>query len=160
MDSYLAEYHFYRSKIASLTSIIRKLSKTEAYKRSFDNLTSCKGIGLITAMTILLELVDVCRFPGEKQFGSYLGLTPSQHSSGSHIRMGHITREGISHLRRVLIEASWTVIRHDSFLRDKYERIRTKHKNGKKAIVAVARSLAVRLRKCLIEDMPYQAGSC
>ncbi len=160
LDSYLAEYYFYRSKIASLTSIIRRLSKTEAYKRSFDNLTSCKGIGLITAMTILLELVDVCRFPGEKQFGSYLGLTPSQHSSGAHIRMGHITREGNSHLRRVLIEASWTVIRHDPFLRDKYERIRAKHKNGKKAIVAVARSLAVRLRKCLIEDMAYKVGSC
>jgi transposase len=111
-------------------------------------------------MTYLLELHDVTRFSSSKKLSSYLGLTPSQHSSGEHVRLGHITREGNSHVRRALVESAWTVIRHDPVLRDKYNRIRAKGSNGKKAIVAVARSLAIRLRRCLLDEIPYVTGVC
>ena len=49
-----------------------------------------------------------------------------------------------------------TVIKHDPHLREKYNRIRAKGTNGNKAIVAVARSLAVRLRRCLLDGVDYQ----
>jgi transposase len=160
LNHYLAEYHFYRDKIAELTKNIRALSRDEVYAPHFNRLVACRGIGLITAMTFLLELNDLTRFSSAKQFCSYLGLTPSQHSSGDHIRLGHITREGNAHIRRVLVESSWSVIRHEPFLRDKYNRIRARGTNGKKAIVAVAHSLAVRLRRCLIDEVPYQIGMC
>ncbi len=85
-------------------------------------------------------------------------MTPSQFSSGDHVRLGHITREGNAHLRRVLVESCWTVIRFDPILREKYERLRARGVNGKKAIVAVARTLAVRLRRCLLDKTPYVVG--
>ena len=160
LDEYLLEYRFYRHTIAELTRKTRALSRADAYHAHFQRLVSCRGVGLITAMTYLLELHDLTRFPSGKKLGGYLGLTPSQHSSGKHVRLGHITREGNSHVRRVLVESAWTVIRHDPFLREKYNRIRAKGTNGKIAIVAVARSLAVRLRRCLLDDVPYQIGIC
>ena len=111
-------------------------------------------------MTFLLELHDVTRFSSSEKFGSYLGFTPSQFSSGEHTRLGHITREGNAHVRGALVECAWTVIRHDPVLRDKYDRIRARGTNGKKAIVAVARTLAIRLRRCLLDDIDYVVGVC
>jgi len=111
-------------------------------------------------MTFLLELFDLNRFRSTSHFCSYLGLTPSQHSSGESVHLGRITRQGNSHLRNVLIESAWTVIKHDPHLRDKYNRIRAKATNGNKAIVAVARSLAVRLRRCLLDEVEYVVGIC
>jgi transposase len=160
LDQYLEEYRFLRAQIACITRRIRDLSLSITYQKYYKYLVACKGIGLITAMTFLLELGDIVRFPDSISFSSYLGLTPGQHSSGQHVRLGHITREGNAHLRNVLIESAWTVIRHDPFLREKYDRIKTRGTNGKKAIVAVARSLAVRLRRCLLNEEPYTIGVC
>lgn len=160
LDKHLQEYGFYRSQMAEITRQLRTLSKSDPYQKYYKILYSCPGIGLITAMTFLLELADITRFPSAEDFSSYLGLTPSQFSSGPHVRMGHITREGNAHLRRVLIESAWTVIRYDPFLQEKYNRIRAKGTNGKKAIVGVARSLAVRLRRCLLDEMAYELGIC
>lgn len=160
LDILLKDFHFIRDQIADITKEIRAMSKSEAYSKKFNYLAACKGIGLITAMTYLLELHDVIRFSSGEKLSSYLGLTPSQYSTGKHVRLGHITREGNAHVRRVLVESAWTVIRYDPFLREKYERIRAKGTNGKKAIVAVARSLAVRLRRCLLDETPYETGIC
>lgn len=160
LDHYLEEYRFYRSKLASLTNKLRHLSRDETYRQQYKILSSCPGIGLITAMTFLLELYEIVRFSSAQKLSSYIGLTPSQHSSGEHVRLGHITREGNAHIRRVLVESAWTVIRHEPFLREKYHRIRAKGTNGKKAIVGVARSLAVRLRRCLIDEVTYEVGIC
>jgi transposase len=160
LDQRLEEYRFLRAQIVCITRRIRDLSLSNAYQKYYRYLASCKGIGLITAMTFLLELGDIFRFPDSISLSSYLGLTPGQHSSGQHVRLGHITREGNAYLRGVLIESSWTVIRHDPFLREKYDRIRNRGTNGKKAIVAVARSLAVRLRRCVLFEEPYVMGVC
>jgi transposase len=160
LDRYLQEYRFLRVQVAEITCRIRELSQRKTYEKQFRLLVACKGIGLITAMTYLLELGDIVRFPDSSSFSSYLGLTPSQHSSGEHVRLGHITREGNAHLRNVLIESAWTVIRYDPFLREKYDRIKARGTNGKKAIVGVARSLAIRLRSCLLNEEPYVIGMC
>ena len=160
LDQHLREYRFIQDQIVDTTQRIKELSMSEAYRVHFARLTSCKGVGLITGMTFLLELGDIHRFSSAIKFCGYLGLSPSQHSSGERVRLGHITREGNIHLRRALVESSWTVIRYDPFLREKYERIRAKGTNGKKAIVAVARSLAIRLRRCLLDETPYAMGIC
>lgn len=158
VDEYLKEFHYFRDRIAELTRRLREMSRQQAYYRNFKRLVACKGIGLITAMTFLLELYDLLRFPSTDKFSSYIGLTPSQFSSGPHVRLGHITREGNAHVRCALVESTWTVIRYDPFLREKYNRIRAKGTNGKKAIVATARSLAVRLRRCLLDETDYVIG--
>jgi hypothetical protein len=61
----------------------------------------------ITAMTILAELHDFRRFDDPRRLMSYLGLVPSEHSSGERTRRGAITKAGNSHVRRVLVEAAW-----------------------------------------------------
>lgn len=156
----LESYHHIRQELVEVTRFIRQLSRLPKYNQSFTILTSLRGVGLITAMTFLLEIFDFKRFPNEAQFSSYLGLTPSQYSTGEHVRLGHITRQGNVHIRRVLVESAWTVIRHDPQLREKYERIRARGANGKKAIVAVARTLAIRLRRCLLDGTEYVIGVC
>ena len=160
LSKLLRDYHHQRNEVVEVTLYLRQLCKSPDYKKNFQTLTSAPGVGLITAMTLLLEIYDFSRFSNGEQFASYLGLTPSQYSSGEHTRLGHITRQGKAALRRVLIESAWTAIRHDPHLRDKYERIRRKGENGKKAIVAVARSFAIRLRSALLSDTDYVIGVC
>jgi transposase len=160
LDDYLSEYRHLRERVSGMTTRMRRLSRSEAYYSNYKILTSLKGVGLITAMTYLLELYDMSRFSSGQKLGSYLGLTPSQFSSGDRKRFGHITREGNARVRKALVESAWTVIRHDPVLREKYNRIRARGTNGKKAIVAVARTLAIRMRYCLLNEEPYVIGVC
>jgi transposase len=156
----IKNYRRVREDLVEVTVYLKKLSKDPKYSLNYQRLFSLKGIGLITAMSLLLEIHDFARFKKSKHFSSFLGFTPSQHSSGEHVHLGRITRQGNSHLRNVLVESAWTVIKHDPHLRDKYDRIRSRGTNGKKAIVAVARSLAVRLRRCLLDETDYVIGVC
>lgn len=160
LQGMIRRYHYVRDELAQMNRYLRQLSRTPGYKDNYRRITALKGVGLITAMTFLLELFDLPRFNNTARFSSYLGLTPSQHSSGEHVRLGHITREGNAHLRWVLIESAWTVIKHDPHLREKYYRIRAQGTHANKAIVAVARSLAVRLRRCLLDECEYVIGVC
>lgn len=158
--SLLRSYERDHEELVLVTAHLRELSRTPCYAVNFKRLCASRGVGLITAMTFLLEVYDFKRFPHSAQFASYLGLTPAQYSSGEHVRLGHITRQGNAHVRAALVESAWTVIRHDPHLRDKYKRLRLRGTNGKKAIVAVARSLAIRLRRCLLDETPYVIGVC
>jgi transposase len=160
LDGLIRRYRSARDETADVTRQLRQLSRTPAYKENFQRITALRGVGLITAMTFLLELFDLPRFKRTTEFSSYLGLTPSQHSSGEHVRLGHITRQGNAYLRHVLIESAWTVIKHDPHLRAKYYRIRAQGTKANKAIVAVARSLAIRLRRCLLDGCEYAIGVC
>jgi transposase len=67
-----------------------------------------KGVSLIVAATVVAEIGDMNRFENPKQLMAYLGLIPSEHSSGKSVRRGAITKTGNSHVRRVLVEAAWT----------------------------------------------------
>ena len=102
-----------------------------------------------------MELQDITRFSTADELAAYLGLTPSQYSSGEHIRMGHITHAGNSRLRTTLVESSWLLIRKDPEMARKYERVKHK-RGGKRAIVAVARNLSGRIRRVLLDHVPYE----
>ena len=67
-----------------------------------------RGVSLIIAATVVAEIGDMNRFASPKQLMAYLGLIPSEHSSGSTVRRGSITKTGNSHVRRVLVEAGWS----------------------------------------------------
>lgn len=66
-----------------------------------------KGIGVATAFALVAEAGVFSRFGSARSFSSWLGLTPSEHSSGEHVGRGGITKAGNSHLRRLLVEAAW-----------------------------------------------------
>ncbi len=70
-------------------------------------LMALRGCRLITAMTVVAELGDITRFDSPRQLMKYLGLVPSESSSGPKTRRGGITKTGNGHVRRVLVEAAW-----------------------------------------------------
>ena len=67
-----------------------------------------RGMALVTAATIIAELGDLSRFTNPRQLMAYLGLVPSEHSSGGTRRQGGITKAGNTTARRMLIEAAWS----------------------------------------------------
>jgi transposase len=71
-------------------------------------LQSMRGVALVVAVTVVAEVGDFRRFANPRQLMAYLGLVPSEHSSGSSIRRGGITKAGNALARRVLIEGAWT----------------------------------------------------
>jgi transposase len=67
-----------------------------------------RGVALINAVTIVAEVGDFARFGNPRQLMAYLGLVPSEHSSGIRVRRGGITKAGNAQARRALIEGAWT----------------------------------------------------
>jgi transposase len=116
---------------------------------------SCPGIGPTTARKLINELDDMSQFSNEEKLFSHAGLTPREHSSGEHIRQGHITKQGKSIIRRLLVESAWVAIRIDPSLEEIFNKL--SYRAGKKrAIVAVARILLGRIRTCIKEKRPYK----
>jgi transposase len=70
-------------------------------------LQTMRGMALVNAATLIAELGDLSRFANPRQLMAYLGLVPSEHSSGASIRRGGLTKAGNSAARRLLIEAAW-----------------------------------------------------
>lgn len=73
-----------------------------------EGLMALRGINLLTASTVVAEIGDLRRFASAPQLMAYLGVVPSEHSSGASKSRGGITKTGNSHVRRVLVEAAWT----------------------------------------------------
>jgi len=114
-------------------------------------LMSIKGVGPRTAEAVLAYTDDVSRFGTSKAFCSYFGMTPRLDESGCCRRLGHISKEGPSVVRWVLIESSWKVIRYSPELRRFYERVRAGQNSRKKiAIVAVGRKLLSIMRAMMV----------
>lgn len=155
----LVELFLYLDKQLKVMNVqLENLAQTDKYRERVGLLTQIPGMGMYSAMTLLIELQDVERFQRADQLASYLGLTPSQRSSGESVRMGGITRCGNPRLRTRFVESSWTLIRYDKTVRATYDRIKHQTGSGKKAIVAVARRLALRVRRVLLDAKPYHYG--
>ncbi len=71
-------------------------------------LQTMRGMALVNAATLIAELGNLSRFANPRQLMAYLGLVPSEHSSGASIRRGGLTKAGNSAARRLLIEAAWS----------------------------------------------------
>ena len=134
---------------------ILELAKEEKYAKRVELLESIPGIGTLSAMEILVEIQDITHFKTADELAAYLGLTPSQYSSGEHIRMGHITHAGNTRARTTLVESSWLLIGKDPEMKQKYQKIKER-RGSKRAIVAVARNLSGRIRRMLLDQVPYK----
>ena len=103
------------------------------------------GVGPVTALAFVLTIGPVSRFHRSKQVVSYLGLNPSEESSGGKQRLGSISKQGNSMLRHLLVEAAQTASKLDPELRRYYLRLKFRRGHSGVAKVAIARKLAVRL---------------
>jgi transposase len=102
------------------------------------------GVGPVIALATVLTMGDVKRFPDSRSWVSYLGLNPSEESSGQRRRLGAISKQGNPFLRYLLVEGAASAVRGDQSLARMYARLKAKKHHGV-AKVAVARKLAVRL---------------
>lgn len=114
------------------------------------------GVGPITALAYSLTLGEIGRFAHSRQVVSYLGLNPSEHSSGGRQRLGAISKQGNPMLRSLLVEAGQTAARLVPELRRAYQRLKHR-KHSAVAKVMVARKLAVRLYWMWKKQQPYSA---
>jgi transposase len=127
--------------IAELTRAVEQ----EARKRpEVQRLVTHPGVGPITALAFVLIIGTPERFPCGKQIGSYVGLIPAEDSSAGQQRLGHISKQGSSLLRFLLVEAAQAAARCDADWRRRYMHLVMRRQRNI-AKVAMARRLAVRL---------------
>jgi transposase len=127
--------------IAELTQAIKQaVEKCPEAQR----LRTHPGVGALTALAFVLIVGRAERFQCGKQLASYLGLVPLEESSGQRRRLGHITKQGNSLLRFLLVEAAQVTVRSDPEWRCKYFHLAMR-RGRKIAKVAMARRLAVRM---------------
>jgi len=137
------------------TRQLRGLSKQEKYNTVSQLLDSVPGVGLLTRMLLITEIIDMKRFKTEDQLLGYAGFIPNMHNSGDTEKCGEMTKRGNRRLRTALIESSWVAIRYDIELLCKYEEYR-KRMGGHKAIVKIARLLLRRIRQVWLKQEPYR----
>src|ERR1035437_5759193 len=141
--------------IAELSQVIeRELEKWPAGQR----LRTHPGVGPLTALAFVLIIGTAERFQCGKQVASYLGLVPLEDSSGNRRRLGHITKQGNSLLRFLLVEAAQVTVRSLPEWRSKYYHLAMR-RGRKIAKVAMARRLAVRLYWMMRQGWDYQQWS-
>jgi transposase len=148
-------YEYLTHQVKELTEEVTKLARTEKYAHRVQLLKSIPGIGVLSAIEILVELQDVSRFTSADKLSAYIGVTPSQYSSGERVRMGNITHLGNHRVRTILVESSWTLIRKDPALYKVYESIKNR-RGAKRAIIAISRKLVMRIRRILLDGTSYK----
>ena len=137
---------------------LRELAQSERYREDVKLIKSAPGVGMLTAIRLLLEWGNLKRFKRKEQLSKFTGLIPGENSTGENERKGHITKQGCRSVRAWLIESAWVAIRKDPVLLDKFNRVTNHCGSKKKAIVAVARKLALRIRAVVLSGEPYMIG--
>lgn len=138
----------------ALTELDRAVAEQANTRAEARRLMTHPGVGPVTALAFVLTLGPAERFRRGKQVASYFGLIPSEYSSGGKQRLGHISKQGNSFLRGLLVEAAQSAVRHEPQLRRAYQRL-AQRKCRALAKVAMARKLAVRLYWMLRKEMDY-----
>ena len=152
-------YEYLSAQLVKMNRKVIELSRSEKYLDNVRLLRSIAGIGILIGMEILVELQEMERFKRAEELASYIGLTPSEFSTGQYVRQGRITRCGNKRVRTCLVESSWILITKDPLMRFKYNRLKAM-KGAKRAIIAIARRLIIRIRRILLNNEPYVVGVC
>lgn len=154
-------------RVNRLTKDITELVESWSLAPLVKALQALRGIQLVTAVIIAAELGDLARFKSAPELMGYLGLVPSEHSSGESKRRGRITRTGNGHVRRVLVESAWSYRYRPAMsfqikkrnegvapevkkiawkaqqrLHGRYQKLMGKGKTKQKTVVAIARELS------------------
>ena len=155
------------ARVERLTKDITELVETWTLRPLVTALQALRGVRLLSAVVLAAELGDFARFATAPALMAYLGLVPSEHSSGETKRRGRITRTGNKHVRRILVESAWSYRFRPTMSRDirernegvapavratawkaqhrlhgRYKKMLGRGKNKQQTVTAVARELA------------------
>jgi len=145
LDELLEELEQLQARLGRVNRRIEQLADQPRHAAAVVVLTSHPGVGTITAMTFRTELHHPERFRSPAEVARYFGLCPRVRQSGATRRDGPISKTGRGHARAILVLAAWRWIAGDPLAKTVYERL--VHNTGlpQKAIVGMARRLAIRL---------------
>lgn len=158
LELYLADKEMREQQIKQRQRRLQQISRKPRWAPLVALKQSCPGIGWLTAIRLTLEWGDLSRFPDGARLSSFAGLTASEYSTGQTVHRGRITRQGNGPVRGWLVQCAWRGIRQDPVLAEKFQRVWTNSGNKKKAIVALARTLVVRLWAVETSGRPYVIG--
>ena len=158
LDYQVREVVMLRKELLSISNDIRRLMRSKKYKQLYYLLRTITGIGPLTAAALLSEIGDMNRFQNFYHLNSFVGLMPMEHSSGEKEVRGRITVRKHRQLRSDLIECAWAAKRNDPALALYYNEQIKRGKNGKAAIVKVARKLLSRIRYVWLSGKPYETA--
>jgi transposase len=154
VDDYLLAIEQVENRLVELDARVTETAQTDPYREPVAWLRCFRGIDTLTAMLILAELHDFRRFPSPRALMAYLGLVPSEDSSGDRHRRGRITKTGNTLVRRVLIEASW----HDQHRPGVGPGLLKRRKGQPARVIAIAdkaqQRLCRRFRRLTAKDKP------
>jgi transposase len=142
-DNYFTEIQHCMQRLASLDKQLEQLAESEPYKEVVGLLRCFHGIETLSAITIITEIFDFGRFSNPRELMSYLGLTPSESSSGDKQKKGPITKTGNKRVRRLLLEISWHY-RHSYYIS---KALRRRRMNQPQWAINIADRAGHRLRK-------------
>ena len=159
LDHLIGTLYFHFNSAALVQKRIRQFCQNDPeLRQSISLLSSLPGVGGITAAHAVARFGDWREIKNVRQIAGFLGLVSSEHSTGEKQNRGPITRSGDSRLRNKIIQCAWVAINKDPELRAFYRSIyarQPKKVAARKAIVAVARKLTMRMYVVLKEQRPY-----
>jgi transposase len=159
LDVMLDEREHALEQVARATRRLGELAQADRHQATVSTLRTVPGVGPITAMTFRVELHEPGRFGDGGQVARMLGLAPQVLQSGPTRREGRLLKSGNARLRAVLIEAAWRWVAGDEAAKARYRRLVATTGNGKKAIVGMARRLAILLWRMSLSGEPYRAAA-
>jgi transposase len=155
LESMLSELSFFKKEKKSVEIAIAELANSKEYKRDYQNLMTIPGIAKIVAASIIFELYNIDRFTSFSQFASYMGIIPTEFSSGEKQRRGRMTKRGKTKLKSLIIESTWVAISKDEDFKKYYYSLLSRMK-PQKAIISCARKLLSRIYHILKEHEEYK----
>jgi transposase len=157
-DYMIREAELLRKELLNISNDIRKLMRSKQYKKLYYLLRSITGIGPLTAALLIAEIGDMKRFSCFYELNSFIGLLPSEHSSGERESKGRLTIRRHRQLRSDLIKCAWTAKRPDPALSLFYVEQLRKGKEPKLLILKIARKLLSRIRYVWLTGKAYERG--
>ena len=152
LDVLVDELEHLNRQVTSATQQLLRLESQAPHAELIAKLRTHGGVGPIVAGEFYFELYQPKRFETAGQVSQYIGLSPQVRSSGQTRHEGPITKTGRGTVRAMLVQASWRWIRKDPGALAVYNRLVHNTGNGKKAIVAMARHMAIDLWRMLTDD--------
>ncbi|MBZ0201287.1 MAG: IS110 family transposase [Ignavibacteriaceae bacterium] len=155
----LNEYEFVVNQIKDSEEIIGKMKEDEQIGGRITRIEKISGIGIISAARMSVYLFDrKDRFESSEKLSHYLGLTPTERSSGEKVIRGRSGMYGNKQLRSIVIQLAWITVRKDGSLLDKFERVYKRSGSKQKAIVAVARKLMTKIFAIISKEEDYKVN--
>jgi transposase len=156
LDQLLEDFELVNKHLEAQDELLQKHGERHEYRLGV--LKTIPGCALLSALVLLSRIGDLARFPNPRSLANYFGLTPTCKNSGEQTnRIGGISKEGSALVRFVLGLMVTQVVRHDSWMRSFYKRIKTR-RGAKIARVAVMRRLCTVIYRMLETNQPYIIG--